>query len=152
MSAETKTKGEVLMEEVKSLIGHFEKDSTRHKKLYRKLRYAALILTGSATIMSGAALTLSGWEAVLNLAVVVVTATAAVIASVEGIRKPAELWIQERSTLHALKDLKRRIEFENAPSDEMEKSEEHFSDLETILRSAAEKWSKQVSRSQPNTS
>ena len=100
MSKENKLKGEL-----EEQISRFDKESTKHKKLYRLLRYTTLGLTGLATVLASAALTFAGIQDLLNVTIVVVTASAGVITSIEGLRKPAELWIHERNVLYALKDI-----------------------------------------------
>lgn len=133
-----------LREEFKSLISRFEKESSKHKKLYRILRYIALGLTGSATIMASAALTFNEVQVWLNLAVVIATASAGIATSVEGLRKPAELWIHERNILYALKDLDREMEYEAAETGSVKDADNYFQRLQQILSASKDEWSGQV--------
>jgi len=78
------------------------------------------------------------------MAIVVVTASAGVITSIEGLRKPAEMWIHERNVLYALKDLQRDMEFKAAATGVTENVDRYFDQLQYILGASTEKWTKQV--------
>ena len=57
--------------------------------------------------MSTLALNFKEAQPGLNIGVVLTTVAVGVATSIEGLRKPFELWIQERNVLHALQDLKK---------------------------------------------
>ena len=139
MSKESK-----LRKELEKQILRFDDESTGHKRLYRRLRYAALGLTGLATVLASAALTFARLQDWLNIAIVVVTASAGVITSIEGLRKPAELWIHERNVLYALKDLLREMNYETTATGALKKVDIYFNQLQHILGASKEKWTKQV--------
>jgi MFS family permease len=56
---------------------------------------------------AGAALMLPGQAGWIGLLVLAASTGAGVVTALEGLRKPAELWIHERATLNRLRDLKR---------------------------------------------
>ena len=141
-----------LIEEVKNQIKKFDDESQKHKSLYRKLRYTALILTGVATVLASVALSFTEIQSFLNMAIVVVTASTGVITSIEALRKPAELWIHERNILNALKDLKREIDYKSSSTGEIDEIDDYFNKLQQILGSSQEKWTKQVTPKEQNKS
>jgi len=99
------SKEEKLKIELKYQIKRFEIESTKHKKMYRCLRYSAFGLTGLATILASLALQFNEIQVYLNITIVIVTAITGILASYEGLRKPSELWVNERNVLYSLKDL-----------------------------------------------
>ncbi len=144
------SKEESLRDELKKLVDKFEKASDKHKSLYRIYRYTALVLTGLATILSSIALTSFGIQNFLNIAIVCATASAGVITSIEGLRKPAELWIHERNILYALIDLQREMDYEASSTGSIENVDDYFSKLQRILGSSQEKWTGYVSPKNQN--
>lgn len=144
------SKEENLKNELAELIVKFKKDSNRHKKLYRILRYVALVLTGLATVLSSVALTKIDIRDLLNIAIVIATASAGVITSIEGLRKPAELWIHERNILYALTDLQREMNYNAASTGSVDNIDNYFARLQQILGSSQEKWTGTVSAKDPN--
>jgi len=142
------TKADNLISELQKRIDSFDKESHRHKRLYRRLRYPVFLLAAASTVLASAALTFPEFQSALNLAIVFVTAAIGVFSSVEGLRKPAELWIHERSTYYALRDLAREVEYyasEGIPDDRLEK---YFFRMQAILGASIEKWSQQVQSGQ----
>lgn len=134
------TKKEYLLQQLKEKIDVFEIDSKEHKRLYSQLRYSVFALTALSSALSAVALKLPGWNATISLIIVFVSATVGIITSIEGIRKPAELWIHERGTYFTLMDLKREVEFEldeNSPPDSIS---EYFRRMQEVLEASGEKW------------
>lgn len=140
------TKEERLRAELEKKIGWFEKESKRHKRFYRSLRYVAFGLIACSTILASVALTLRSHQEWFNLAVVIATAAAGVATSIEGLRKPAELWIHERSILYALKDLKREMDYRAAGREPLA-IDRYFDRLQSILTESKENWVKMVESS-----
>ena len=138
------SKEENLKKEVEKQISIFDGESKIHKKLYRILRYTVYILTGAATILSSLALTVTEFQTWLNMAIVIVTASAGVVTSIEGLRKPAELWIHERNVYNQLKDLQRKLDYVAGTNGTIEDIDNYFDQLQQILGSSQEKWTKQV--------
>ena len=134
------SKEDKLRKEFEKQISRLDTESTKHKKLYRLLRYTALGLTGLATVLASAALTFAGIQDWLNIAIVVVTASAGVITSIEGLRKPAELWIHERNILYQLKDLLRKMDYEVEETEAITDIDSYFNQLQQILGASQEKW------------
>jgi hypothetical protein len=138
-------KVEFLQAELKSHIDHFKDESTRHKLLNRRLKYLLFALTGCATILSSAALRFGDADhrAALNLGIVLVTVGASIVSSIEALRKPADLWIHERSLYYALNDLKRKLEYDMSGETEI-RVDEYFKELQSLLASSREKWAEKV--------
>ena len=133
-----------LKNELVGQIERFEKESKKHKKLYRSLRYSALMLTGLATIFAASAFKFPVFQEWLNIAVVFVTTSAGIITSIEGLRKPAELWIHERNLLYSLKDLKRELDYFGEEIKTKGSIDSYFEKLQEILSISQEKWTKKV--------
>lgn len=139
------SKEEKLLNELKYQIKRFEIESTKHKKMYRCLRYSAFGLTGLATVLASSALQFDEIQVYLNIAIVIVTAIAGTLASYEGLRKPSELWINERNVLYALKDLRREVEYEAGETGTLKEPDLYFNRLQQILGVSKEKWTNLVS-------
>jgi hypothetical protein len=112
--------------------------------LYRKLRYSLFALTACSTILAGTALGFPKQQQVVSLIVVSANALAAVVMSIEGLRKPAELWILERNVFYALKDLNREIEYKIADGMTDQDADMYYGRMQGILSSSLDKWSGQV--------
>jgi Protein of unknown function (DUF4231) len=133
-----------LCAELKNQIGHFEEESNKHRILYRRYRYLLFGLTAASTVLASAIAMRDDLRTTISLVVVGANALAAFVTSVEGIRKPGELWIMERRVLRSLQDLKRDLDFHDAESLTEPQSEEYFNRMQAILSSSLESWSKQV--------
>ncbi len=137
------TKQERLRVELRKQISRFRRESDKHKCLYRNFRYIVFGLTGCATILASAALSFENHQTWLNLAVVFASACAGIVTSLEGLRKPSELWVHERNILYTLIDLEREIKFKIEELD----AEKYFDKLQGILASSAVVWSNKVTSS-----
>ncbi len=133
-------KKEYLQQQLEEKIGVFEKDSKDHKSLYRQLRYSVFFLTAFSSALSAVALKLPQWNATISLSIIIISATIGIITSIEGIRKPAELWIHERGTCLALMDLRREVEFELDENNSPESVDQYFRKMQEILETSSEKW------------
>jgi hypothetical protein len=134
-----------LQDELHKLIGQFKTESEKHKRLNRRLKYSLFGLTGCATLLSVAALEFTNLRVPFNLGVVLVSVGASIVSSIEGLRKPGELWILERNVFHALSDLKRELEYEVSGQTEPQ-LDAYFSRLQSILATSAEEWTGQVNQ------
>jgi Protein of unknown function (DUF4231) len=139
---------EHLRKDLDNLIKQFQNESNKHKSLYRNLRYLAFTFTGCSTIMSSLALTFKEAGPWLNIGVVLATVSVGVITSIEGIRKPSELWIQERNVFHALEDLRRELEFKAKENPDKLNLDDWFSRMQSILTASTEKWTSALLGSQ----
>lgn len=133
-------KKEFLLQQLKEKIDVFEKDSKQHKNLYRQFRYSVFLLTALSSVLSAIALRLPGWNATISLIIVFVSATVGIITSIEGIRKPAELWIHERGTYFTLMDLQREVKFKLDENSSPDLISEYFRRLQEVLETSGEKW------------
>jgi hypothetical protein len=138
------SKEELLRKEIVEKISHFKKESKRHKRIYRSLRYVAFGLTGGSTVLAGGALYFKAYQEWLNLAVVFATAMAAITSSIEGLRKPSELWVHERGVYYALIDLEREINYEASEPGGLKGVDDYFKRLQMILTSSKEEWARKV--------
>lgn len=134
-------KVEFLLAELNKKIKMFGDDSRKHKKMHRGFRYAAFAFSAIASLLAGLALYLPGYQTTFNVVILTIGALSGVIASIEGIRKPDELWIHERTTFHLLNDLKREIEYKQTSEMTECEVDELFARLQSLLTNAGEKWS-----------
>lgn len=137
-------KRQFLLDQLSAKIDDFRKDSDKHKRLYRWLRYAAFGLTSLSALLAGLALKFPEAGANISVLILLVSAGTGVLTSVEGLRKPSELWIHERTTYYALLDLQREVAFvldEASPPAEVEK---YFFRMQEILGASNDKWSRQI--------
>ena len=137
-------KRDYLLTQLDEEIKRFGKDSITHKKMYRAMRYAVFTLTAASTGLAKRAVAFPQSQSAISLAIVFISAAAGVVSSIEGLRKPAELWIHERATHYALKDLKRELEFRSADQTAPVSVDEHFSKMQAILGAAGDKWNRQI--------
>lgn len=139
-------KREYLVNQLELKINSFKVDSRRHKNFYRRLRYSVFVLTSISTLLAGLGLSLkvSDYSSIINLAIVFVSAAVGVITSIEGIRKPAELWIHERTTYYALMDLKREVEFKLDENSSLELVEKYFFKMQDILGASGQNWNRKI--------
>ena len=135
-----------IQDELDAQIKRFAKESTKHKNMYRTIRYIIFALTGISTVLAGVAAGTESIQYYLNIAIVVTTAAIGVASSYEGLRKPSELWIMERNLLYSLKDLKRELEFELVGNKDSISATKYFDELQALLGAAGEKWSKNVGK------
>jgi hypothetical protein len=110
------------------------------------MRYIIFGLAALSTILAGIAVGSEAIQYYLNIGIVVTTASISVVTSIEGLRKPSELWIMERNLFYSLKDLKREFEFHLEANRDSISVEKYFDQMQTILNSAGEKWSKKVAK------
>jgi len=126
-------------------VAHFEKESKDHKNLHRRLRCLVFGMAAISTVLGSIALSFPKLQKPMNLAIVLVSASGGVITSYEGLRKPAELWIHERTTYYALKDLAREVEYYisgGAPDTKV--IDGYFERFQATLGSSGEKWIRQI--------
>jgi len=138
-------KRQFLIAQLDEKIYRFNRDSNRHKALYRWLRYFVFFLTSLSTVLAGLALNSKGDSSDISIAILIVTALAGFLTSIEGLRKPSELWVHERSTLYALVDLKREIDFVGDAGATEEALKGFFFRMQVILGSSNEKWNRNIS-------
>ncbi len=137
-------KREYLLNQLEQKIKGFRDDSAEHKALYRNLRYMVFVLTAISTLLAGLALKFPELGSSINVAIVFVSAAVGVVTSIEGLRKPAELWIHERTTYYALMDLKREVEFALDTDSSPEMLERYFLRMQEILGASGEKWTRSI--------
>jgi hypothetical protein len=133
-----------LLDQLTEKVEQFKGDSDRHKDLYRGLRYSVFFLTSLSALLAGLSLKLPESSSIISVIILLVSAAVGVLTSIEGLRKPSELWIHERTTYYALMDLKREVEFvvdDNAPKEVVE---QYFFRMQEILGASNEKWNRNI--------
>ncbi|WP_340677343.1 DUF4231 domain-containing protein [Paraglaciecola sp.] len=127
-------------------IDFFSGEAQTHKKLYRSCRYAVSILGAVSAVLA----TLTLWldENIIKLAIVVASTLSGFISFREGLRKPYELWMNERSTNHALLDLKRESRFYLHESSSDKDVESYFLQMQNIVIASGKNWKAVVSQTQ----
>lgn len=133
-----------LIAQLQEQIDNFDKESEKHKKLYRRLRYSVFLLAAASTFLASLSLPFPDLTKPLNLTIVFVSAAVGVFSSIEGLRKPAELWIHERGIYYALKDLLREVQYYDSNGFSDEQLDRYFSRMQAILGASVEKWGQQV--------
>ncbi len=101
-----------LLSELDDKIDFFQQNSTGHKKLHRRFRYAVFVFTGVLSILAGLAIYFPAQAGLINISMLILSTTTATLSSFESLRRADDLWIHEKTTLYALADLKRELEFE----------------------------------------
>jgi len=136
-------KEQFLLKELDKKIKVFKDESTKHKDIHRQFRVAAYIFTGVLSVLAGLALYLPDQHtSLINISILLISASAAACNSWEGLRKSDELWIHERTIFYTLTDLKRELEFDlqgsGAGEDVLKKA---FIRFQAILSNSGDKWS-----------
>lgn len=137
-------KRQFLLDQLADKVKVFKAESEKHKRLYRRLRYAVFLLTSLSALLAGLSLKFPESAAAISVVILLVSAGTGVLTSVEGLRKPSELWIHERMTYYMLMDLQREAAFvldEASPPDLVEK---YFFRLQEILGASNDKWNRQI--------
>jgi hypothetical protein len=138
------SKGDCLAKQLADHIAWFEKESKAHKRLHRRLRYLVFAFTAVSTALAGLALAMPEIQKPINIAIVLVTASIGLVTSIEGLRKPSELWIHERTIYYSLKDLQRELQFHGDEGPEQKFADDVFDRMQIVLGSARDRWSRQI--------
>lgn len=137
-------KRKYLLDQLTEKVQQFKADSEKHKNLYRKLRYSVFLMTSLSALLAGLSLKFPDSSPTISVIILLVSATVGVLTSIEGLRKPSELWIHERTTYYALMDLKRELEFVVDDNASMEVVQQYFFRMQEILGSSNEKWNRNI--------
>lgn len=127
-------------------IKHFDDESTRHKNLYRMLRYIAFTFSAGSTILAGIALAFSDYQTNLNVAILLTSAAIGVASSIEGLRRPHELWVHERSVLYDLRDVERDLEYHSKDPSRPVPVDELYARMQAILQASRDRWRQNVAK------
>jgi hypothetical protein len=136
---------EFLREELKCNAERFDTDSKNHKRMYRRLRGATIGVTACSSVLAAVGVAKPELQPWINLAIVFFTAAVGVMAALEAMRKPSELWIHERTTYYGLKDLGRELEFRTRVG-EKTAIRETFERMQALLGASSEKWNRELVR------
>lgn len=137
-------KRKYLLDQLAEKTVGFKADSEKHKRLYRRLRYSVFLLTSLSALLAGLSLKFPESSAMINVLILLFSAAIGVLTSIEGLRKPSELWIHERTTFYTLMDLKREVEFEVDNDTPPEVIERYFFRMQDILGASNEKWNRNI--------
>lgn len=132
---------QVLEQELDNVIARLYKDSEKHKRFHRRLRYTMFCMTALSTILASAGAFSANYRELLLMAVVITTAVASLVTSVESIRKPGELGLHERRTHHELVDLRRELLFTAKEATETQLWQ-LFYRMQTVLNASVAGWAK----------
>ncbi|MFT3896366.1 MAG: DUF4231 domain-containing protein [Thermomonas sp.] len=138
------SKGDCLAKQLANHIDWFKTESKSHKRLYRTLRYLVFSLTAASTALAGFALAQPEYQRPVNIAIILVTASIGLVTSIEGLRKPSELWIHERTIYYSLMDLQRELQFHGSGNPEPGFADDVFDRMQIVLGSARDRWSRQI--------
>jgi hypothetical protein len=136
-----------LLKNLDEKIDELGKEANRHKNLYRGLRYSLFSLSGVSAVLAGVAVQSSDHSNQINLLILVLSSVAGLITSIEGVRKPAELWILERTTYNALLDLKREVEYQFCQANGVD-VDLYFKQMQAILSGAGNQWNQHATPQQ----
>lgn len=148
MAGNRESRLDKLKSQLAAHVVHFDKESTKHKNLHRRLQISIFSLLALSTSLAGVAAAFSYYGRILNLIIVATTAVAGLLTSIAGMRKSAELWILERGSYHALKDLMEELEFQTAESDRTPDLDDYFNRMRSIISAAEQKWHLQAKQSE----
>ncbi|HEV7282326.1 MAG TPA: DUF4231 domain-containing protein [Pirellulaceae bacterium] len=141
--SEPVSRHDYLVKTLDDSIKWFRKEANKHKKVFNWCRYSIFVLTVVSTVLASVAVALEGpSQKVLNVFLVFTTAAIGAVASVEGMRKPADKWHTERRTEYLLLDVKRELEYQALPAGDSEGLDQCFERMQDILRASGESWSK----------
>jgi hypothetical protein len=132
-----------------TLIDRFDSESTSHKKLFRRLRYIVFGLTACSSALAGLALAFPTIQTGTTVGVILTTTAIGIATSVEGLRKPNELWIHERTIYYSLKDLERELGYFASEPKDSKRMDAYFVRLQSILGSSRDKWSRDIAAGAP---
>ncbi len=143
MSNESHPKFKELNSRLESCIAHFDAEASKHKRLFRLLRYGVFGLTALSTILAGMSAA-DIWDHWIKIILVAVTSATSLLASIEGLRKPADLWLNERSVCHGLHDLKREVDYLATGTIDEKTLDECFRRMQTLLSDGSIRWKQQL--------
>lgn len=143
-------KTEKLLALMNERISALREDSKGHKQLHRRYQYASIGLTVLSATLGGLALYEPAINKEVNLAIVVASAAIAAIASLDGLRKPAQMWVHERVTYYRLIDLKREIEFKTESTISESEIDDYFERFQIILSASADTWHNNIVKPSAN--
>jgi hypothetical protein len=132
---------QLLEEELDRAIERLYRDSEKHKRFHRLLRYAMFGLTALSTVLASTGAFSETYREHMLLAVVITTAIAGVVTSIEGIQKPGDLWLHERRTHYELVDLRRELLFTAKEATETQLWQ-MFYRMQTVLSASVSSWAK----------
>lgn len=130
-------------------IQRFDRESARHKHLYRRSQTAVLVLTGLASVASGIGLLVPDRAPAFQFVVLVVASAATGITAWAEMRRARELWQHEREVHYALVDLRREMAFrESLRPLSKEDCEALFGRVQQVLGSSTHTWASIQQRKQ----
>lgn len=132
-------------------LARFDKESQKHKGIYRRSQLLIIGLTTFSTVVAAAGLVLpSGYDKAVQFAVVCLTATTAAVASWTEMRRARELWQHEREVYYGLLDIERGFEFIASTGDVTQETlQATYQRVTAVLGSSSQKWARIQEKKEP---
>lgn len=121
-------------------INRLELESVKHKRMHRRFRYTVILLTALTSVLAGIALSFEAVQTEMQISILIIGALSGVVNSVEGIRRPFDLWMMERNVYYSLVDLKEEFDYELSSGDAVNLDAYHRQ-MQEILNLSRESWS-----------
>ncbi len=93
--------------------------------------------------LASTALGFPAHQRTFTLATVVTTTLTSVLVAIEGYRRPGELWMHERTTFHALWDIRRTLDYHGGAEADDALADECFERMQAVLGAASQKWNRE---------
>lgn len=138
-------KKEEFGEQISRKIKRLELESKKHKHMHRQFRYTVILLTALTSILAGVALSFESVQTEMQITILIIGAISGVVNSVEGIRRPFDLWIMERNVYYSLVDLKEEFDYE-VSADVLVDIDAYHQRMQEILNLSRESWSQIVKK------
>lgn len=138
MDAATKLR-ELLKEEIE----RFDRESTKHKKIHRKVQTFLIVGTAAITVTAGLGLVLPGHEKEIQFLVLLLSSIATATTAWSESRRARDLWQHEREVYYALIDIRRDLDFRSSIRVlELQEVEKLYLRAASVLGSSTAKWSR----------
>ena len=129
---------------LKNEIDRFDKESNKHKNIYRNTQVGIIVLMTCTTIAAGAGLVLTNMQShMVQFVVLCLTASTTALTGWAEMRRARELWQHEREVFYALVDIRREIQFLSShrilSDDDLV---EYFQRISAVLSSSSQKWAR----------
>lgn len=122
-------------------IDRFSAESSKHKRLYRKVQATLIILTAATTVAAGLGLVIQHHESEIQFIILALSAVATATTAWSESRRARELWQHEREVYYALIDIRRELEFRSVMKAlTATEIEELFIRSALVLGSSTKKW------------
>ncbi len=130
-----------LLGELEDNIQRFDRESDKHKRLYRRCQNLVIGLTAVTSVVAGLGLLLPGGERYSQFAVLCLSAGVSAVTAWGEMRRLRELWQHEREVFYALVDLRRELEFARTYGElGVSDLQAYFARMNVLLGSSSQQW------------